>query len=293
MPPTRSTPPPPAPEVGLRWGACTDPGARPRNEDGHLAAAPVFLVADGMGGHEDGQAASRAVVDAFRPLTTGDRVSAQSLREAVGRANGLVTALARGGRSPGSTLAGAVLTEEAGLAHWLVFNIGDSRVYLLSGGDRLEQISVDHSHVQELLDVGEITRACAREHARRNVITRALGAGLPGVPEADQWLVPVIAGDRLVICSDGLTTEVTDPLITATLLSVEDPQEAARALVGAALDAGGRDNVTVVVVDVVAAPTAADASAHTTEITLDRLPPVDLEAATVPARRAVDAGRWR
>ena len=279
------------PDVALRWGACTDAGGRPRNEDGHLAERPVFLVADGMGGHEDGQAAAREVVAAFRPLAGDDWLTASDLRRAIRAASDRVAALARGGRLPGSTIAGAVLTQDAGQAGWLVFNIGASRVYRLGADDPLEQISVDHSHVQEMLESGRLTRSTAQGHARRNVITRALGAGMRGVPEADQWLVPVTAGDRLVICTDGLTTEVTDPLIAATLLSVADPEDAARALVQAALDAGGRDNVTVIVIDVVSGAADPTTGPRTTEITLDRLPPVDLEATTIPARRGVDRRR--
>jgi serine/threonine protein phosphatase PrpC len=278
------------PEIALSWGACTDPGERGRNEDGHLAERPVFLVADGMGGHARGEAASSAVVAAFRPLTGADWGSAADLRRAITAASDKVDALARDGACPGSTVAGVMLTHEGGQAYWLVFNIGDSRVYLFSG-DQLEQVSIDHSRVQELVDIGEMSAQRARDHRDRNVITRALGAGIRGAPEPDQWLVKVVAGDRLVICSDGLTTEVTDPLIAATLLSVGDAAAAARELVNAALTAGGRDNVTVVVIDVLGAPPTGDVSAYTTEITLDLLPKVDLDAPTMPARRTGES-RW-
>jgi protein phosphatase len=128
----------------------------------------------------------------------------------------------------------------------MVFNIGDSRVYRLSG-DRLEQLTVDHSEVQELVLAGVITREQARTHPRRNVVTRALGSDVGLLP--DHWLLPAIGGDRYLICSDGLFSELPDEVILP-LLAVGTPERAAEALVAAANDAGGRDNVTVVVVDV-------------------------------------------
>lgn len=271
----------------LAFGACTDPGDRPRNEDAHLAVEPLFLVADGMGGHEDGVLASACVVDAFRPLLARTSVTADEVREAISAASAAVHRLVSGDRSPGSTLAGVAVTEQDGRACWLVFNIGDSRVYRLGANDQLEQISVDHSHVQELVDAGELTARGAKEHVQRNVITRALGAGMPGAPEPDQWLLRIEPGDRMLVCSDGLTGEVTDQLIAATLLSTADPEQAAADLVQAAVDAGGRDNVTAIVVDAVdVAGSVPVSDSETREITLDRLPPVDLDARTRPARRS-------
>jgi len=128
----------------------------------------------------------------------------------------------------------------------MVFNIGDSRVYRLSG-DRLEQLTVDHSEVQELVLAGVITREQARTHPRRNVVTRALGSDAGLLP--DHWLLPAIGGDRYLICSDGLFSELPDEVIRP-LLAAGTPQRAAEALVAAANDAGGRDNVTAVVVDI-------------------------------------------
>ena len=190
--------------------------------------------------------ASAAVVAAFEPLTGRSSASAAELLETVAVAASRVGALGGGGPgAPGTTLAGVLLTEQAGRAYWLAFNVGDSRVYLLRDG-AMEQISVDHSRRQELLDAGVDPE---RTTAARNVITRAIGGGRPGMPVVDQWLRPAARGDRVLICSDGLTTELTDVLIQATLRSNADPQDAARALVGAALEAGGRDNVTAVVVD--------------------------------------------
>lgn len=239
---------PAMPAFRVVCGGVTDAGRmRPHNEDSFLAAAPVFLVADGMGGHSRGAAASTAVVQAFEPLAGRPWVSAADLQAAVARAAAGVAALGGDGSPPGSTLSGAALTEQDGHPCWLVFNVGDSRVYLLRDG-RLEQITVDHSRRQELLEAGASPESI---QVGRNVITRALGAGQAGVPAVDQWLVPAAQGDRVLVCSDGLSAEVTAVFLLATLQSVTDAQDAARALVAAALAAGGSDNVTALVVDAV------------------------------------------
>lgn len=238
----------PAASVQLRSGAATDAGrVRPHNEDSYLAAAPLFLVADGMGGHRGGAAASELVVRSFEPLAGREWVTPADLHGAVSTAAAAVETLAGEGAAPGSTLAGVAVTQADDRACWLVFNVGDSRVYLLREGS-LEQVSVDHSRRQELLEAGEPPESIM---VGRNVITRALGGGTRGVPVLDQWLLPAERGDRLLICSDGLSTEVTRVLLSAILQSRPDPQDAARALVEAALEAGGRDNITAIVLDAV------------------------------------------
>jgi protein phosphatase len=146
----------------------------------------------------------------------------------------------------GTTATGLAAVEAAGGDHLMVFNVGDSRVYRLSR-DRFEQLTVDHSEVQELVLAGVITREQARTHPRRNVVTRALGSDAG--PRTDHWLLPAISGDRYLICSDGLFSELPDEAILP-LLAAGDPQYAAQALVAAAVEAGGRDNVTVLVVDI-------------------------------------------
>lgn len=266
----------------LSWGVCTDRGRRAENEDSYVASRPVFVVADGMGGHEAGLAASRLVADAFAPLVGAARITALEVRQAIETAGAGIRSLVSLGPGPGSTVSGVGLIEHDGPPYWLAFNIGDSRVYRLGAGQELEQISVDHSRVQELLEAGELTRTSARHYEHRNIITRALGAGLPMAPEPDQWLLPVQAGDRMMVCSDGLTGEVTDQLIAATLLTVPASGDAAEALVQAALDAGGRDNVTVVVVDVRELEDPAPAPGDR-ETTLGRLPDLDLDATTIPS----------
>ncbi|MWB97596.1 PP2C family protein-serine/threonine phosphatase [Agromyces seonyuensis] len=235
--------------VVLDVAALTDPGLKRKvNEDSVLAVDPVFVVADGMGGYEAGDRASAAVVAAFREHLAG-RPDAElvHVRDALMAADVGVQSVAAGTkRGAGSTVSGIVLVEHEGLAHWLILNVGDSRVYRWYAGE-LEQLTVDHSLVQELVDDGSLTREEMQTQANRNVITRAIGA-----PDstADSWLMPVVDGERLLVCTDGLHSEVADEGIRATLTMNGRPEQAAAALVQLAKRAGGRDNITVVVLDV-------------------------------------------
>lgn len=220
------------------FGARTETGlVRPHNEDSYLTVPPVFLVADGMGGHSSGEVASRSVADAFLSLAGNQWLTSESLINAVAKASSAVKLLADEGRHPGSTLTGVGLTKQSGMACWLVFNIGDSRTYLLRDGQLL-QISVDHSATRQRPDGPAV----------QHVITRALGAGMRSEPAADQWIVPAREGDRILLCSDGLTNELTSQLVSAILMAATDPRDAATQLVDAAINAGGHDNVTAVVV---------------------------------------------
>ncbi|WP_026553910.1 PP2C family protein-serine/threonine phosphatase [Arthrobacter sp. 35W] len=235
--------------IRLGCGYNTDRGLRRElNEDSFLASDPVFAVADGMGGHEAGEVASReciATLGQSAALASGSRsATASDLQEVLRQADARIRALTDS--RAGTTVSGVVLVEERGVPYWLVFNVGDSRTYRLSQG-RFEQISVDHSEVQELVDGGFITAAEALVHPRRHVVTRALGAG--DNTEADFWLMPVEEGDRLLVCSDGLTGEVGDEAIHRMLSTIAHPQDAVDALIHAALRHGGRDNVTVIIVD--------------------------------------------
>ncbi|MDQ1217501.1 serine/threonine protein phosphatase PrpC [Microbacterium arborescens] len=233
--------------VRVGHGAATHAGLRGRaNEDSYLAAAPVFVVADGMGGHEAGARASAAAVAEFEPLVGVAAVSNQDVRAAIERARANIDALASGQRAAGTTLTGVVLTRVGDAGYWLTLNIGDSRTYRWARG-RLEQISVDHSVVQELVDSGQMDAETAARHARRNEITRALGAGSAG--QADFWMLPAESGDRILVCSDGLSTELDDERIARILDEETEPQDAAQRLVHEALLHGGRDNVTVIVID--------------------------------------------
>ncbi|MFS0853086.1 PP2C family protein-serine/threonine phosphatase [Microbacterium sp. 179-I 3D4 NHS] len=235
--------------VVLNVASLTDTGLkRAANEDSVLAASPVFLVADGMGGHEAGDRASAAVVAAFEPLR-GAEVGVADVRAALDRAAAVVEGIAAEHRQgAGSTVSGVALVEHEGLPHWLVFNVGDSRVYRHLNNE-LVQLTVDHSLGQELVDAGEMRAEDLPGFAQRNIITRAIGAADSA---ADSWLLPVLDGERLLLCSDGLSGEVSDEAIRATLTMCGRPESAASALVRRALQAGGRDNVSVVVIDVVA-----------------------------------------
>ncbi len=244
-------------QVELHHGAASDVGLlRENNEDAYLVAPPVFVVADGMGGHENGDVASRIVVEEFARLvdegyepTRGTEVVTATLEASQRR---IAEYAATGGpeprRTPGTTVVAALLVEDHGAPAWLLANLGDSRIYAVHHGE-LHQVSVDHSVVQELVDSGEITAAEAHEHPERHVITRALGG--PRLEPADFFVLPVTEVERLLLCSDGVSGLVDDARIAAILTGTSDPRDAADRLVAAALDAGGDDNATAVVVDVV------------------------------------------
>ncbi|WP_407938055.1 PP2C family protein-serine/threonine phosphatase [Nakamurella panacisegetis] len=230
----------------VAWGAATDSGRRrPVNEDALLAAMPIFLVADGMGGHAAGGTASAIVVEEFTAPSGANSVTPEWVMDAFERSQARIRRSSAGG----TTVAGVAAVQQNGTPYWLVFNIGDSRIYHCIDGV-VTQISVDHSVVQELVDLGEVTLDRARFHPQRHVITRAVGA--PDGPRADFWLLPGEPGDRLMICSDGITSEIDAAAIATLTRSVDtDPQQVAESLVELALQAGGRDNITVVVVDVI------------------------------------------
>lgn len=232
----------------LTVASATDTGRRRSvNEDSLLASPPLFVIADGMGGHEAGDVASTAVVEAFTALLDRGALTVDAVTACIDDAKRSVGAKGEDtGRVLGTTLIGAAVTVEGGADYWLIFNIGDSRAYRYARGC-LTQISVDHSVVQELLDAGSIDGEEARTHPDRNVITRSIGAGGGDV---DYWLLPVEPGERLLLCSDGLTSEVPDSRIAGLLERAADPATAARTLLDAALEAGGRDNVSVIVIDV-------------------------------------------
>jgi PPM family protein phosphatase len=232
--------------IRFSHGAATSVGrVRKVNEDSYLARPPLFVVADGMGGHGGGNVASRIAIEEMTACVALRPLFAEAVLTALEHANQHIIERDEANRM-GTTATGLAGLETAGGDQLMVFNIGDSRVYRLEG-DHLEQLTVDHSEVQELVLAGVITREQARIHPRRNIITRALGtdAGL----HPDHWLLPAISGDRYLICSDGLFSELPDEVILP-LLAVGVPQQAADALVAAAVDAGGRDNVTAIVVDI-------------------------------------------
>ena len=237
----------PANSIVLEFAARTHVGrVRSVNEDSMLAERPVFFVADGMGGHEAGELASAAAVNALSALS-GSTVSLRpaDVDAVIEKARDDVDAVSeRTERGAGCTLTGVVLVDHVGEPCWYVVNVGDSRVYEHSGAS-LMQLTLDHSLQAELRAAGSANA----DSAPRNVITRALGSE---DSRHDAWLIPVTTGSRLLLCSDGLTTELSDEKIRAVLTIGGRPDAVADELVRLACEAGGRDNVTVVIVDIVA-----------------------------------------
>ena len=221
----------------------TDTGRqRNANEDALFSRAPVFAVADGMGGAQAGEVASRLAVEVFEP-EPADGVGPEAyLRGTVQEANRLIFEHAQGDASRsgmGTTLTAAIVSgDEVSFGH-----VGDSRAYLYRDGE-LSQLTNDHSLVEELRRQGKLTRDQAADHPQRSVITRALGPE-PQVA-VDTMSVRGRHGDVYVLCSDGLTTMISDDELASILARSEDLDAAARSLVRAANDRGGRDNITVV-----------------------------------------------
>lgn len=243
-------------------GVATSTGrVRRVNEDSYLALPPLYAVADGMGGHGAGDLASRLAIDTLTLCARVGPLSVETVLGTLGDANQAIFEH-DAADGMGTTITGLASLETAGGPHLMVFNVGDSRVYRVAD-DHLEQVTVDHSEVQELVLAGALTPGQARTHPRRNIVTRALGIALAVCP--DYWLLPATAADRYLLCSDGLFNELPEdqmlPLVGG------DPQHAATALVAAANEAGGHDNITVIVVDVDA---EADADADIDEDTIPR-----------------------
>ena len=218
---------------------------RSGNEDAFLLAPPLFAVADGLGGHQAGEVASSIAIDTL--LEAAPRqADAKALGRAVRRANAAVIDAARTGKGRsgmGTTVTAAMLDgTRVALAH-----VGDSRAYLLHLG-QLQQLTQDHSMVADLVREGRLTPDEARVHPNRSVITRALGSD-PDMM-ADTFEVDAASGDRLLLATDGLTGLVPDAEIERILGAAPTPRDAVDTLIDAALDAGGHDNVTVVVTDI-------------------------------------------
>ena len=229
----------------MRFGSRTDIGSRrERNEDSLVVKPPLFAVADGMGGHNAGDVASEVATNTLSALapTIPD---IDLLGQAVESANHAVITASRksGCEGMGTTMTACVVRENK-LA---IAQAGDSRAYLLHAG-KLQQITRDHSLVADMVEKGQITLEEARRHPNRSVITRALGNDPDMQP--DLYEITASEGDRLLLCSDGLTSMVEDGDIQTILARVRDPQQCAEALVREAISNGGADNVTVIVVDV-------------------------------------------
>lgn len=237
------------------WAAGTHTGyRRAANEDSYVARSPMFAVADGMGGHSAGDLASAAVVERLDDAITGDFLPARAVERALERATDYIGLIAQDSElGVGTTVTGAVITEHHDSASFAVFNVGDSRVYAFEN-DTLTQITRDHSVVQDMVDAGLISRDEADDHPDANIITRAIGFN--AVPSPDFWMLPIVVGQRLLICSDGLTREVPEAELSRQLSERRDPVDTISTLIDFALDSGGRDNITAIIVDVLNVPTA-------------------------------------
>lgn len=228
------------------FGSRTDIGlVRKHNEDSLIVAPPLFAVADGMGGHAAGEVASEIAVNTLAEHAP-TCVDAEALGEAVRKANLEVIRASTDGRGRegmGTTLTAALVEGE----RLVIAQAGDSRAYLLHKG-KLQQITRDHSLMADMIEAGQLTSEEARVHPNRSVITRALGSDPDML--ADLYEINVEAGDRLMLCSDGLSSLIEDSEIEEALLRVADAQRCASMLVSAAVAAGGYDNVTVIVINI-------------------------------------------
>ncbi len=235
--------------VTVSFGTATHPGNhRTLNEDSLCASSPVFMVADGMGGHASGEIASALAAGAVGSLSAPLAADSLQIRATVAEANRIIYQRSGGAAGGmGTTITGLVVAKWA-TPLVAVVNVGDSRTYCWAADTGLTQVTTDHSQVQELIDAGLITVEEAATHPDRNIVTRALG--IEADVEIDIFLVPVVIGQRWLACSDGLTGELASERIAA-ILAQGDAQTAATALVDETVAGPARDNVTVVVVDIV------------------------------------------
>lgn len=228
------------------FGSRTDVGCvREHNEDSLAVAPPLYVVCDGMGGHAAGEVASEIAATTIAERAP-KHLDAEALGRAVEEANLAVIRAAREGvgrAGMGTTCTAAMLENE----RLVIAQVGDSRAYLLHNG-KLQQLTRDHSLMADLIEAGKITPEEAKTHPQRSVITRALGSDPRTEP--DLYEINVETGDRLLLCSDGLSTMLEDFEVEAVMRRASDPQRCAAQLVNEAVAAGGYDNVTVVVVDV-------------------------------------------
>jgi protein phosphatase len=240
----------------LKHGVATDTGnVRPQNEDAYVASDQLFAVADGMGGHNAGEVASALATTLLLERAVGQTLTPEWFVEAITSINRTIhesAAESTERRGMGTTICALALVKSQGEPsepqQVALANVGDSRIYLARAGT-FRQLSVDHSYVQELVTEGLITEEEARVHPRRNIVTRALG--IDDRVAVDSWLIPLFSGDRFILCSDGLVDEVPTSDIAELAAQQKEPQIVADALVALAKRNGGRDNITVVVVDAV------------------------------------------
>lgn len=218
------------------------------NEDSYFTSDRLCLVADGMGGHEAGEVASGLATELLgEAVAAREELALLDLEPLISSVNRSIRAYGADHEATGmgTTVVGVAVIANGGTYSAVVFNVGDSRCYRLVEG-RIEQLTTDHSHVQELVDAGEISMTEARSHPLRNVVTRALG--VDAEVRADYFVLDDVSC-RLLLCSDGLSGDVGLDVIEATLVDHTAPSVAAQRLIDAALDGAARDNITAVVVD--------------------------------------------
>lgn len=243
--------------MNLRSAGLSHEGyVRTNNEDAYLVRADIglYVVCDGMGGHDGGEIASRMAIDAVERCVVDAvavdghwslEAASAALRRGVEEAQDeIVTTSARLGfeRPMGTTLVAAVLLEDVAV----IASVGDSRAYLMVDG-RFFRVTRDHTLANQYAELGLIPRSSVRAHPFRNVLARVVGS--PAGVEPEFWEIPLAPGARLLLCTDGLSEMLEDEEAMRLLNEAPDPEAAAHALVAAALDAGGRDNVTVLVVE--------------------------------------------
>ena len=237
--------------MDLKSAAGTNVGlVRPQNEDSYHCDHPLYVVADGLGGHAAGEVASKMVVDRLREVAVADGATAdeaqQQLAEAVRDANRRIhTSATEDAQHAGM---GTTVTAAVAVGDRLCFaHVGDSRAYLYRDGE-LEHITEDHTPVQRAVRAGVISPEEALRHPSRHVLAQAVGLDID--VEVDSPTLDLKVGDRILFCSDGLTDPVPDPTLKRLLGTFETPQEAVDGLIKAALNGGGPDNVTLIVIDV-------------------------------------------
>ncbi len=267
----------------LRAGSASDVGrVRSVNQDSVLSGATVFAVADGMGGHAGGEIASSTAVTVLEG-SLGTMSSREGLIEAIRSANEAILSASLNDPSlagMGTTLVAATLIGSESGDVLVIANVGDSRAYLFHN-DKLRQVTDDHSLAAEMLRNGDISDEEAARHPQRHVITRALG--IDGTVDIDLFELRLGSGDRILLCSDGLTNELSDEEISRVLSSVSDPVAASEDLVRRANAHGGADNITVVVIDALVAESSGESTAAHRVV-----PAVATVAATTGTRPAAD-----
>src|SRR3954451_21415837 len=238
--------------TALRYGSATDVGrGRSNNEDSYVVAEPLFAVADGMGGHAAGEVASQEAVEVLKGEFEAGSATVDSLVHAVAEANRAVWGRAADDtdlRGMGTTVTAVALVVEDGEEHLAIANVGDSRAYLLRGGE-MEQLTDDHSVAEQMVREGQLLPEEAALHPQRHVLTRVLGMA-PDIP-VDCYPILPYKGDRILLCPGVQLNEVPDTQLASLLRRRAEPGEAAAELVQMARENGGHDNITVVVIDVV------------------------------------------